>query len=650
MNEKLIKLNFAPGIKAKDINHNFDTIKAWINKERRRVGGPGIVDGFDITYDVGAFTVTVGPGTIVSDAGEEIEIESKTFSVGAPEYITRREKFACPIDGIVKVSEPPYSPKKKGRIAYSAEIHPISAMPTQDEFDIYCESEASRVYYTQIDENRVYISRATVWYNKELTFSYFSADDRVDAIVLYPDGTYKYQKSISSNSPSHVELKDYPDDCMLVGVIHWIIGETIKVDVYTNHRTYRNVYVDNKRQLYLNGRLYKPSQVIYFEEPKNPKENDLWYDSKNNTLLVWRESYGDHGWVPINDSSHITIKERKIWTPQNWPADGKTFLFEEGETNLRFVPNTNALEIVIDNNILMSDQYDEAVSSEFSNAPSYLARGEGFILKDPLDRPTYIEVTVSHQVKSKPVRETFQRAAIFVDENYSIRQQTNTDQVFRTEYQYAIGANQLEVWVDGVRLVPDIQFVEMLDDRNPANKIKDKNKMSYYYKVMIPVKVGATVSYRINKHMWSYDQIAHMIGNVHNDIKELKERCKILEKDLSNTNAHVAHQLNILASAIDEIKTGKIGLDKINEDISSKLIGEQISISVSATSLAPLQGVTLAKSFITVHLISNNENRVLRKDIDYNLVDTPNGLRVDLNPEFILSSNTIYIAGIKVGV
>ena len=112
----------------------------------------------------------------------------------------------------------------------------------------------------------------------------------------------------------------------------------------------------------------------------------------------------------------------------------------------------------------------------------------------------------------------------------------------------------------------------------------------------------------------------------------------------------MAHQLNILASAIDEIKTGKIGLDKINEDISSKLIGEQISISVSATSLAPLQGVTLAKSFITVHLISNNENRVLRKDIDYNLVDTPNGLRVDLNPEFILSSNTIYIAGIRVGV
>ena len=96
--DNLIKLNFAPGIKAKDINHNFDVVHEWLNRERRRVGGAGIVDGFDLSANLDTFTITVGSGTIVNDAGEEIVIPEKTFLVGPPEYVSRREKFMCPPD------------------------------------------------------------------------------------------------------------------------------------------------------------------------------------------------------------------------------------------------------------------------------------------------------------------------------------------------------------------------------------------------------------------------------------------------------------------------------------------------------------------------------------------------------------------------
>lgn len=647
--DNLIKLNFAPGIKAKDINHNFDVVHEWLNRERRRVGGAGIVDGFDLSANLDTFTITVGSGTIVNDAGEEIVIPEKTFLAGPPEYVSRREKFMCPPDGVVTLSEPPYSPGKKGHIDYFSDVDGTSNLPSSDEFDIYCESESLRVYYTQIEGSKVYVSHSATWLNKDLTFNYFAADDRVDAIVLYPDGTYKYQKSIVSNSPSHVEIADYPKECMLVGVIHWIIGTSVSVEFYTNHRTYRNVYVNGARELFLNGKPYRPSQMIYFDPPEHPKENEFWYDTVHNVLMVWRESYGDQGWIPVNDSSHITIKEKKLWRPETWPADSKTFLFRDDETNLRYVPNTNALEIVIDNCVLMSDQYEEIVSAEYVGAPSYVAQGIGFKLKDPLDRPTYVEVTVSHQVKSKPVTETFQRAAVFVNENYAVKQEGNVNQIFETEYPYAIGANQLEVWLDGVRLVPQIEFVEMLDADTQADAAKHKNRMSNYYRVTKPVATGQTVSYRINKHVWSYDQIAHMIGNVSEDIEELKARVKILERDLSRTNAHVAHQLDNLASMIDEVKDTKVGLGKIGDDLNAHIVGEQFSLSVPATSLAPIQGAT-SKSFILVHLINGSENKILVKGIDFTLADTESGLRIDLSPEYMLSSNTVYIVGFKMGV
>ena len=61
----MVKLNFAPGIKAKDINYNFDVTHDWIKRERRRVGGPGIVDGFDLSADLATFTVKVSSGTII---------------------------------------------------------------------------------------------------------------------------------------------------------------------------------------------------------------------------------------------------------------------------------------------------------------------------------------------------------------------------------------------------------------------------------------------------------------------------------------------------------------------------------------------------------------------------------------------------------
>ena len=98
---ELNKLDFVSGIKAEKINENFNTVDTWIKNERRRVGGYGLVEGFDLSADVNNFTVTIGAGIFINQAGEEKEIAEKVFFCEMPNEC-RVEDVAEPLaEGIV---------------------------------------------------------------------------------------------------------------------------------------------------------------------------------------------------------------------------------------------------------------------------------------------------------------------------------------------------------------------------------------------------------------------------------------------------------------------------------------------------------------------------------------------------------------------
>lgn len=293
-----------------------------------------------------------------------------------------------------------------------------------------------------------------------------------------------------------------------------------------------------------------------------------------------------------------------------------------------------------------------------------MSQGIGFKLKDPLDRATFVDVIVNHQVRAKPVRETFQRAAIFINENHAFKQPDNTAQIFKTEFPYVVGADQLEVWVDGIRLVPKLEFVEMVDEKTPAleSDMKENSIMSFYYKVMRPLSPGQLVNYRISKYVWSYDQVAQLLGSTTEDLADLKAQCKTLAQDLSNTNAHVAHQLDNLAKTIENIQgggasigavaameSGSVTTEHLSKDLREKLLGGNIfDTFMPATAMEYIPNAA-KHDFIQVHLISANESRILIKNIDYTLEDTKNGLRIDLSSEYAISGNTIYVTGFQIG-
>lgn len=649
---ELIDLNFAPGIKAADINENFNLIHNWITRERLRIGGYGLVEGFDLSYDLNNFTITVSEGIMINHDGEEVIIPEEVFQVGPPDFVMEKETVVCPEDGIINLKYRPYSEQTNGYIEYIP--LDIGEPPLESDISLKEVTSGMRVPIIQLIDTKIYVDKNS-WSSKKITITYKRTNNRIDSIMLYKNGTYKYEKSIASTSPSHVDLGDYVNH-FCVGIVYWNIDTKISIEFFTNHRSYRKIYVDKNNNLYLNGELYVKPKFIYFIEPENPEENDLWYDSNTNTIYIWKETNGDFGWVAINDFSTLALRDKKIWTIDDFPEDAQTFMFDDDETNLFYIPDTSALEVIIDNTPLMSDQFEEIV---IKNNKEYLSDGRGFRLKDPLDRPTYVECIVHHCVRNKPVKETFQRAAIFIDENYNYYTPENINKLFITKAPYVIGEDQLEVFIDGKRLIKDLEFVEMINENTEASS-SDKNKMTTYFKVITNLSDGQIIAYKISKHVWSYDHLDMMVHEIENKTDTALSKCEELKQDVEELNNNVFNQLNAInqnlqdfikdfGSPDDYLKTDSI----LKENNLPESLKDKLFIGQDAKLFASTEEIVLSNTkitdFIIVTYISERMNRNLIKDTEYVLTQIDNNIRIDLSGELMSSDANVYIQIMKIG-
>ncbi len=660
--QMLKDLNFAPGIKAKDINDNFNLIHDWLRRERLRTGGWGLVEGFDLHAEIPddpkqMMRVTVGDGIMVNQDGEEVTVPGKEFEVPAIDIIKVEDTVTeLQEDGYIKLKHRPYSVSQRGFFQFTQNVDTL--YPKKEEFLITSTVDGHRHHVVQIDGDKVYVNVEEAQ-GKELVISYYTVADRVDSIMLYKDGAYKYEVSINSTSPSHVELGDY-DSCYMIGVVYWHIDTETEAQFFTDHRTYRKVYVDEQNRLWLNGKLYKEAQIIYMEEPEDPQPNDIWYDGKNNCLMIWREKDGIYGWVLMNQDASIEERQVKIFYPgtKEYPADNQHFRFREDEMNFHFVPGQHALEIVIDNVPVMRDQFDEYVPA--ATDKRYMALGKGFDLKDPLDRATPVEVLVRHTVKEAPVRETFQRAAIFIVEGYDHYVPTNTKKIFETTSAYVINDNQLEVFLDGRRLTKGVDYVEMKDDKVDA-AAGDKGSMSTHFRVLIAVANGQLVTHKISKHVWSFDQVNQMMKDIEGKADQALLKTAQLQTDLDTLNHNTTEQIQTTKTSVANLerkigdpstyvkKTDTIAYDKLPQELKDRLMGEQINMTAPAKGTITIPNTKITDFFI-VNYVSANMNRALIKGSEYTPVQVGNNIRIDLKPNYAVSEASVYITGIKMGV
>lgn len=804
---QLIDLDFSPGIKAQYINLNFQLLYNWLKRERLRLGGWGIVEGFDLLYNPNDFTVTVSEGVLINQEGDEVTVPSHTFSAGDINYRRISATYEVNEEGKIVLDDYVYLTEQHKTLTYNP---PNTIQTFDDETLKVTDADGFVVPVVRVLGKSLWVNER--YKDKTLIVEQTVYEDRTDTIMLHKDGTYEYLWSIDSPSPSHVDLADY-EETFCIAVLYWqVTDEGTTCDFFTNHRSYRKIYVDKTNTLYINGEVYKKQKFIYFVEPeeKNREENDLWYNTKDNTLYIWRQTDDEWDWIAVNDHSEIVVKERRFWRPEDNPEDLKTFMFDDEEVNLHYIPGTNALDIIINNVPLMDDQYKEITvatreksdvqdqiddlqlkiktqqlelelmymdrnnlnreiqvlrkdlkdsktlypkaydpdnddytisNSDINNlrnlmvidqrvtktleelavllqqiktkedliisyqeqllvtqkilSGEYIEKGIGFMLKHPLSHNAYVEVTVTHQVKMKPAREIFQRCSVFVRENDITVTEDGTNQVFRTESSYVLGEEQLEIFVDGVKLSKQInEFCELIDaekeekfaelvDYNPNNEqMKDlySGTSSNHFKIKMPLSIGNNVTYRISKQVWNYDQLDAVVSNIKDYAKQAFNKAVValntateLQGNIFDILDDIRNEILIVKAEVAQreqyyVKGNTIDYTDIPLQVKSALMGVPINQVKPAVSLNVVfdhitvikdqNGVITGGDIFDIFYVTSDISRILVKegtnrniqDIDYWITPNDNSITITLRDDLISADAVLYLTGFKRGV
>jgi hypothetical protein len=286
---KLNTLDFSPGIRAKEINENFDLVRRWIAAERLRIGGWGLVEGFDLSKDLSDFSIYITDGIFINEDGEEVRVEGTKFIAGSPRFDSTEDERVVGNEGVINLSRCPYSNIHKHTIFYDPPTHNEEIF--SDEFKIINIATGAHINASNIrfiDETVVVLN--TDLKNAKVKIEYLYANDRIDGIFLKKDGSeFIYEIGLISTSPSQQVVEDYlKNGYYLIGFAYWHIGKEIDVEFITADKTLRPVFVDSKNRLYLNGVLYTGNKFIHFDEPEFPQENDVWFNTEEDVLYIFR--------------------------------------------------------------------------------------------------------------------------------------------------------------------------------------------------------------------------------------------------------------------------------------------------------------------------------------------------------------------------
>lgn len=660
MNNKLKAINFSTGIHAKDIQNNFDVLEERELRDRLRTSGLGIVEGFKLSLEEGD-NVKVGEGFFINQEGREIIVLEKSLHIDPPQAVRRTmtasgEALLVNIDGEITLPERPYSESRQAH--FDTNSYQESFAAKENELIIRnAKNQNEKIQAVRIDGRTITLD-AESRRGQEVFVEYSHASGRVDFILLSRDGKVTIEKGTDSEAPSHLSIPQYEAaGFMILGLVESKISGLRTITLHEDYRTYTKVYVDEKNTLHLNGKAYEEAKMINFEEPVVPKIDDIWFDKESNILMIWKDEGGEYGWSAITGSTNIPVRQIKIFPPEDFPKDKRTFLFTEEDLALRFIPGHNQIEIIIDNSPLMSDQFEEVIDQE---AGEFINAGIGFKLKEELDKATYVEIRVHHSVQARALRRTFQRTAIFAHEGFAIHSITNIMKEFVTDSPYVMGEHQLQVYVNGSRMQEGLDFEEI-----PASGVltsaANKGRSSKTFKVRTDLNPGDRVSYRVEKNIYSYDNLDGWVDKIELKADQALTDVLKLNQDLATTENNIGLDINAINNnilALTELIGDMSGYYKKTDKISRSSLPNE---SVLGTKRSIISKTEIAKSLVTVEntnmndyvsvfYASHNTQKILIKDVDYVLQEKDLDLLIILESDYVDEAATLYISGIRFGI
>ena len=369
-------------------------------------------------------------------------------------------------------------------------------------------------------------------------------------------------------------------------------------------------------------------------------------------------------WIPVNHSSYINVKEIKMFGPESEPdnknyyssekaiALGKDsqlypykyqyFLFDRNEDlNMFYTPGKNELEVLVNQMMLHEDQYEEISVYDLysSNLPESIleaakthygwtseeiegfsgefeSTGIGFYIKEPLDVPLaeedngavdlYVEAQVQRRVNDGPLRRKLQRSATFIKEKtITIKEPNEVIDIEDGYYRY--DENQLEIFIDGVKKLNSIHYIEGTDVSNENSVDEDGNinelaprrkgaKSKQF--TLINARVGSQLTYKITSSIYSYDHINQLIDELDYNAKTAVTKVEELYDKTVEIQGQVDNSIDELITEIEEVKN-------ISQNLESKFMRKDDNVTISQMPTQIVSNIPYSLDHISMSITYN---------------------------------------------
>ena len=348
-------------------------------------------------------------------------------------------------------------------------------------------------------------------------------------------------------------------------------------------------------------------------------------------------SESGYRWVPINKESYVRTKEHKVygvdaswpegnyWTSyqasrlgkdkEGYPYKYSYFIFDANtDRNMLFSPANNEVDVMINQMPLHKDQYSEIMLDMLDMLPPEVKRaisdvygwddstihrmnelyddvGIGVMLNNPLDSiyneglfnehnqminesELYVEIIVNRACSAVNNKRKLQRVATFIDEDSFVVDNTFNTVVDLKDKYYRYNENQLDIYINGVRLTKEVDYIEGtdLDDNlnDEANMLRYRGAISKQFKIIRPLNIGDIVSYKITSNFYSYDHINSLLDKIETD----QEACNAKVETLYNSTMKLHDDTNSIIKDIQNQVSKYV--DNKNDALNTYLTRESI--------------------------------------------------------------------------
>jgi len=683
---KLKPISFSNGIHSQEIEENFSNLSKQIAKERLAIGGAGISQGLNLT--IKGTELFISQGVLVDVLGEEISFNETSFILSPPTLHKETEEVIIDSSHIVKLSDVPYS----------SYLTPCEYVPIENSnISIYPKINTGQVIdIISTSKDFIYINSSDMSNtNFSAIVTYYTTGIRYDVIYIDNDYNLKKIEGMTSTSPSYPEILDARYVLGYIEINAFIKNYELPIEqakkreeeffnmatildfpldmnfpeisagafVKKGARSLRKIFTDTSDRLYIDGIPFDQFQIIHRQEPiEDIQEDTFWYDTTTNILKIWKTVGGISSWRNVNDTSFIPVTERKMWKPENNPEDKQVFKFNLlNEQNFRFIPGTNALDITIDNVPLMSDQFAEIIEEDSPvDDLRHLNKGIGFKLIEPLSKDAHVEVKITQRINDNTSHSRFQKTTTFIHtDNIAYKEADNPTKVFYTGIPYLYDENQLEVFLEGKRLIKDKDYTEGSDLEN-LDKIRGSKSIAF--KILTDILDDDFISYKITTNIYSYSNIGDAFEEVIDKVNSIENISQSIVQDTEVFNIQTTERVDNLSGLITSVigehdmflkKTDRIQYDNLPGDLNQGLVTNTFYKTITKTgTLTPIEDIAPSDYTTAFYINETNGNILLLRGIDYDITKSSDGntlLNFLTNPKAIPNESTIYISGINVG-